>query len=57
VHFIVLDNTSDPAPIIGATQLAWLKADLARLAAGRAYRGAYASAAVLAAAGVGLEHA
>ncbi|MBC7803230.1 MAG: metallophosphoesterase [Candidatus Parcubacteria bacterium] len=30
VHFIVLDNTSDPAPILGAAQLAWLKADLAR---------------------------
>jgi predicted phosphodiesterase len=30
VHFIVLDNTSDPAPILGEKQLAWLKADLAR---------------------------
>lgn len=29
VHFIVLDNTSDPAPILGAAQIAWLKADLA----------------------------
>lgn len=34
VHFIVLDNTSDPAPILGAAQIAWLKADLARLAPG-----------------------
>ena len=32
VHFIVLDNTSDPAPILGAAQLAWLKADLAKFA-------------------------
>jgi len=31
VHFIVLDNTSDPAPILGDRQLAWLKADLDRL--------------------------
>jgi len=30
VHFIVLDNTSDPAPILGAKQIEWLKADLAR---------------------------
>jgi hypothetical protein len=29
VHFVVLDNTSDPAPILGDAQLAWLKADLA----------------------------
>jgi hypothetical protein len=28
VHFIVLDNTSDPAPVLGAKQIAWLKADL-----------------------------
>ena len=32
VHFIVLDNISDPAPILGEKQLAWLKADLARQA-------------------------
>ena len=31
VHFIVLDNISDPAPILGEAQIAWLKADLARL--------------------------
>ena len=30
VHFIVLDNTSDPAPVLGSTQIEWLKADLAR---------------------------
>jgi len=30
VHFIVLDNTSDPAPILGAGQIEWLKADLAK---------------------------
>lgn len=30
VHFIVLDNISDPAPILGAKQIEWLKADLAR---------------------------
>ena len=29
VHFIVLDNTSDPAPILGEKQIAWLKSDLA----------------------------
>ena len=33
IHFIVLDNTSDPAPILGEAQLAWLKADLAKLTA------------------------
>ena len=30
IHFIVLDNTSDPAPILGGKQIEWLKADLAR---------------------------
>jgi 3',5'-cyclic AMP phosphodiesterase CpdA len=30
IHFIVLDNTSDPAPILGAGQLDWLKSDLAK---------------------------
>ena len=30
VHFIVLDNISDPAPILGAKQIAWLKDDLAK---------------------------
>ncbi|HET7548093.1 MAG TPA: metallophosphoesterase [Usitatibacter sp.] len=30
VHFIVLDNVSDPAARIGDEQLAWLAADLAR---------------------------
>ena len=29
VHFIALDNVSDPAARIGEEQLAWLKADLA----------------------------
>jgi 3',5'-cyclic AMP phosphodiesterase CpdA len=29
VHFIVLDNTSDPAPILGDKQLAWLRTHLA----------------------------
>jgi predicted phosphodiesterase len=28
VHFIVLDNVSDPTAIVGDKQLAWLKADL-----------------------------
>ena len=32
VHFIVLDNVSDPGSKIGDEQLAWLKADLAPLA-------------------------
>lgn len=31
VHFIVLDNISDPAPILGPKQLEWLQADLARM--------------------------
>jgi hypothetical protein len=30
VHFVVVDNVSDPAARIGEEQLAWLKADLAR---------------------------
>jgi 3',5'-cyclic AMP phosphodiesterase CpdA len=30
VHFIVLDNVSDPAARIGQAQLDWLKADLAK---------------------------
>lgn len=33
VHFIVLDNTSQPAPVLGEAQLEWLKKDLARLSA------------------------
>ncbi len=32
VHFIVLDNVSDPGAAIGAEQLQWLKEDLARQA-------------------------
>ena len=31
VHFIALDNVSDPGAKIGAEQLAWLQADLAKL--------------------------
>jgi len=31
VHFIVLDNVSDPGAIIGETQLSWLRADLQQL--------------------------
>ena len=31
VHFIVLDNVSDPAAAIGEAQLAWLKQDLKQL--------------------------
>jgi hypothetical protein len=31
IHFIVLDNVSDPAALIGEEQLAWLKTDLDRL--------------------------
>lgn len=30
VHFIALDNVSDPSGAIGQTQLAWLEADLAK---------------------------
>jgi 3',5'-cyclic AMP phosphodiesterase CpdA len=30
IHFIVLDNISDPAPILGDKQIEWLKADLAK---------------------------
>ena len=29
VHFIVLDNTSQPAPVLGEAQLDWLRNDLA----------------------------
>ena len=29
IHFIVLDNTSQPAPVLGEAQLDWLKKDLA----------------------------
>ena len=31
VHFIALDNVSDPSAFLGEAQLAWLKADLAQL--------------------------
>ncbi len=31
IHFIVLDNVSDPRAMIGETQLQWLAADLAKL--------------------------
>jgi hypothetical protein len=31
VHFIALDNVSDPAAILGDAQIAWLKDDLAKL--------------------------
>jgi hypothetical protein len=31
VHFIALDNVSDPGALIGEAQLAWLKQDLAKL--------------------------
>jgi hypothetical protein len=31
VHFVAIDNVSDPAARIGEAQLAWLKADLAKL--------------------------
>jgi hypothetical protein len=31
IHFIVLDNVSDPAALIGDAQLGWLKAALAKL--------------------------
>jgi 3',5'-cyclic AMP phosphodiesterase CpdA len=30
IHFIVLDNVSDPAAMIGESQLEWLRADLAK---------------------------
>jgi hypothetical protein len=33
VHFVGLDNVSDPASVVGDAQRAWLKADLARVAA------------------------
>jgi hypothetical protein len=31
IHFIALDNVSDPGALIGEAQLAWLRADLAQL--------------------------
>src|SRR5213594_4792985 len=33
VHFVAIDNVSDPAARIGEQQLAWLKSDLAKQAA------------------------
>lgn len=30
VHFVMLDNTSQPAPVLGDAQLDWLRSDLAR---------------------------
>ena len=30
VHFVVLDNVSDPGAVVGEAQLAWLAADLAK---------------------------
>jgi len=30
VHFVVLDNVSDPGAIVGEAQLAWMKSDLAK---------------------------
>lgn len=31
VHFVVLDNTSQPAPVLGEAQIEWLRRDLAPL--------------------------
>jgi len=31
VHFVVIDNVSDPSAIVGEAQLEWLKSDLSRL--------------------------
>lgn len=33
VHFVALDNVSDPRALLGPAQLSWLKSDLARLKA------------------------
>ena len=57
VHFIALDNVSDPGAKIGDEQLAWLKADLDRLRQEGADRRADAPAAVRPGAQVGLGHA
>ena len=46
VHFIVLDNVSDPAAKLGDEQLAWLAADLKQRKPRRPHRRADASAAV-----------
>ena len=54
VHFIVLDNVSDPAAQIGDEQLAWLAADLAQPAEGRAHRRLHAPAALRPLSAVGL---
>jgi 3',5'-cyclic AMP phosphodiesterase CpdA len=32
VHFVVLDNVSDPTAVVGDAQLSWLKADVAKVA-------------------------
>ena len=54
VHFIVLDNVSDPAAQLGDEQLAWLAADLEAAQARRPHRRVHASAAVRPEAAVGL---
>ena len=57
VHFIALDNVSDPGARIGDEQLAWMKADLAKRAKDSPDRGADASPLVRPGAQVGLGHA
>ena len=50
VHFVALDNVSDPEGAVGAEQIDWLSADLKRAEARRAHRGAHAPAALRSAA-------
>ncbi len=57
VHFIALDNVSDPGAKLGDEQLAWLEADLKNAGPERADRGVRPSAAVRSVSTVGLGHA
>ena len=57
VHFLVLDNVSDPAARLGDVQLAWLADDIAGATCRCAHRGLHAPAAVRPVSPVGLGHA
>jgi hypothetical protein len=57
VHFIAIDNVSDPGAKIGDEQLAWLRADLAKLDKTSPHRRAHAPPAVRPGAQVGLGNA
>ena len=54
VHFIVLDNVSDPTSTIGETQLKWLSADLKQRDKDFANRGFHTPSALRFVSGLGL---